>query len=394
MFDNVLYQKNVRSALSQDIASQRLPRALLFYGPPLSGKLTAALELARVLSCVHDGEKGRWICDCRACRDSRQLESPDTILAGPGFHLEEVRAAADLVLLNDNLAVKFLFYRSVQKLLRRFDPFLWQGEENRQKKWNATLAKVREELDSLDPLNPWPEEKKLSSLIESLIKDCTKLMSLLPGQGLPINVIRSLSQWAHTTSQFHKVVILTKAETLGEGSRNALLKILEEPPAGVTFILLTSQKGAIMPTILSRVRAFRFLPRTRVEEQDLITKIYRTQGGDYQGFKDFFLKVRSAIGENTPKLAQDFWEALSHREAPFPHLDADLKNPVIFRSLLEEMLESLMGDFHQSKGSSWSLNFVEQAKEKLHETLSKKEKLNINPGLLLETLFFRLRKAL
>jgi DNA polymerase-3 subunit gamma/tau len=325
MFDNLLYQKSVRTALTQNTQTGTLPRALLFYGPPLSGKLTTALELARVLSCVHPGEKGRWNCDCRACRDSRQLESPDTIIAGPGFHLEEVRAAADLVQKKDNPAVKFLFYRSVQKLLRRFDPFLWQGEENRQKKWNSTLAKVRESLDEMEPLGPWPEGKKLASVIDSLISDCTKLLGFLPGQGLPINLIRNLSHWAHTTSQFHKVVILTKAETLGEGARNALLKVLEEPPAGVTFILVSTQKGAIMPTILSRVRAIRFLPRTLTEEQDLVSKIFRTQGGDYQGLKDYFLKLRSAIGENTPKLARDFWEALAHRDSPFPSLDADLK---------------------------------------------------------------------
>jgi DNA polymerase III delta prime subunit len=394
MFDNLLYQKNIRTDLIQSLKNGSLPNGLLFYGPPLSGKLTAALELARVLSCINPQEKGTWNCDCRACRDSRLLESPDTILAGPGFHLEEVKAAADLVQQNDNLAVKYLFYRSIQKLLRRFDPFLWQGEENRQKKWLSTLAKVRESLDELEPVGVWPEPKKLAAVLEGLLKDCGKLASFLPGQGLPINVIRNISHWAHTTSRYHKVVILTKADTLGEASRNALLKVLEEPPVGVTFVLLTNQKGAIMPTIISRVRAFRFWPRTIEQEQDLVGKIYRTQGEDYQGLKDFFLKIRSAIGGNTPKIALEFWDALSHRDAPFPSMDLDLKNPIIFRSLLEELFEALRNDFRQKNSSGWNLEFIELAKEKIHETLSKKEKLNIGPQLLLETLFFRLRKAL
>jgi hypothetical protein len=67
---------------------------------------------------------------------------------------------------------------------------------------------------------------------------------------------------------------------------------------------------------------------------------------------------------------------------------------VVFRSLLEEMLDALMQDFRRGSPGKWSLDFVEAAKVRLQETLNKKERLNINPNLLLETLFFRLRKGL
>ena len=51
-----------------------------------------------------------------------------------------------------------------------------------------------------------------------------------------------------------------------ESVRNALLKILEEPPADTVFILTTSRRNAVMSTILSRVRTYQFNERT-LEQQ-------------------------------------------------------------------------------------------------------------------------------
>lgn len=46
--------------------------------------------------------------------------------------------------------------------------------------------------------------------------------------------------------------VLEKTETLNAGTANRLLKLLEEPPRGYTFILLTTNKNALLPTIISR----------------------------------------------------------------------------------------------------------------------------------------------
>lgn len=51
-----------------------------------------------------------------------------------------------------------------------------------------------------------------------------------------------------------RVVIVDSAECLNRSSQNALLKILEEPPAKTLLILTTSQPGAFLPTIRSRCR--------------------------------------------------------------------------------------------------------------------------------------------
>ena len=59
-----------------------------------------------------------------------------------------------------------------------------------------------------------------------------------------------------------KVYILDGAEALTPSSANALLKSIEEPPAGVTFILLAVTREAVLPTIVSRCQVvpFRAIP--------------------------------------------------------------------------------------------------------------------------------------
>ena len=53
--------------------------------------------------------------------------------------------------------------------------------------------------------------------------------------------------------------------TATEGAANAFLKTLEEPPAHAIFVLATTEKHKIIPTILSRCQIFDF-NRIKVED--------------------------------------------------------------------------------------------------------------------------------
>jgi DNA polymerase-3 subunit delta' len=57
-----------------------------------------------------------------------------------------------------------------------------------------------------------------------------------------------------------RVFILDRAESLNDASANALLKSIEEPGLGFTWILVTTQRARILPTIASRCQAVRFFP--------------------------------------------------------------------------------------------------------------------------------------
>ena len=68
------------------------------------------------------------------------------------------------------------------------------------------------------------------------------------------------------TAGFHRfdarkrVVIIDPAEAMQPAAANALLKTLEEPPAGTHFVLVASHATALLPTIVSRCQRVRFAP--------------------------------------------------------------------------------------------------------------------------------------
>ncbi len=53
-------------------------------------------------------------------------------------------------------------------------------------------------------------------------------------------------------SYSHKVYIIEDAELLGAAAQNAILKTIEEPPEYAVILLLTTNVGAFLPTVLSR----------------------------------------------------------------------------------------------------------------------------------------------
>ncbi|MFC0203093.1 AAA family ATPase [Novosphingobium soli] len=55
-----------------------------------------------------------------------------------------------------------------------------------------------------------------------------------------------------------RAVVVDPADDLEKSAVNALLKALEEPPAGTYFLLVTHQPGRLLPTIRSRCRVLRF----------------------------------------------------------------------------------------------------------------------------------------
>ncbi|MBR5753949.1 MAG: hypothetical protein IKX83_05645 [Clostridia bacterium] len=57
-----------------------------------------------------------------------------------------------------------------------------------------------------------------------------------------------------------KVYIIDPADSMQDYAQNALLKILEEPPAYATFLLLCTSKASLLPTVLSRTAVFSLTP--------------------------------------------------------------------------------------------------------------------------------------
>jgi len=81
--------------------------------------------------------------------------------------------------------------------------------------------------------------------------------------------IRSLVEQVHIPPQGakYKVYIIDEVHMLSGAAFNAFLKTLEEPPAYAKFIMATTEKHKIIPTILSRCQVYDF---KRINEKDIV----------------------------------------------------------------------------------------------------------------------------
>ncbi|MCX6271983.1 MAG: DNA polymerase III subunit gamma/tau [Bacteroidetes bacterium] len=68
----------------------------------------------------------------------------------------------------------------------------------------------------------------------------------------------------------YKVYIIDEVHMLSQAAFNAFLKTLEEPPAYAKFILATTEKHKVLPTILSRCQIFDF---RRISVEDMIRQL-------------------------------------------------------------------------------------------------------------------------
>lgn len=93
-------------------------------------------------------------------------------------------------------------------------------------------------------------------------------------RSIPIAQVRALAPlFGKTPSLSPRRVVLIDSidEVERPGASNALLKSLEEPPAGTIFLLVSHAPGRLLPTIRSRCRVLRFEPLDDAEMRRAIT---------------------------------------------------------------------------------------------------------------------------
>jgi DNA polymerase-3 subunit delta' len=193
--------EHLRERLSESIRAGTLPSSLLFQGPRAVGKQRLALWVAQRLLCTgQDAPCGT----CRACRYVRELSHPD-------LH--------------------------------------WVFPRPRLKDGDPDLEQVREDY---------------AEATTERAGDSGLYAAPSGSEGIYVATVRSLVQRAAMTPAMgtRKIFIVGDAERMvpqegADMAANAFLKLLEEPPADTTIILTSSEPGALLPTIRSRVVAVR-----------------------------------------------------------------------------------------------------------------------------------------
>ena len=76
---------------------------------------------------------------------------------------------------------------------------------------------------------------------------------------ITVDEVRRMKNFLHMSSADggRRAVIVDPADEMNVAAANALLKMLEEPPHGVTFLLVSHQPSRLLPTIRSRCRELR-----------------------------------------------------------------------------------------------------------------------------------------
>lgn len=98
-------------------------------------------------------------------------------------------------------------------------------------------------------LSPPPDKKQITI---AQVREVTRFLTTRPLRG------------------GHKIIIIRDANQLGLDAQHALLKTLEEPPGFAVIILLTSQTGSLLPTVVSRCIALDFRPLKRGHLENII----------------------------------------------------------------------------------------------------------------------------
>ena len=87
---------------------------------------------------------------------------------------------------------------------------------------------------------------------------------------IPVEAVRAMKAWVYQRPMYgaRKVVLIDDAEQMSDAASNTVLKVLEEPPAYVHFLLVSSRSGQLLETITSRCQdiAFRMLDDSEMKQ--------------------------------------------------------------------------------------------------------------------------------
>lgn len=398
MFENIIGHGKIVSLLSCDLSGGSLPNSLLFYGPRFSGKLSAALELSRVLCCEKDA---RWGCKCRSCYLNRTLMHPNVLMLGARYFELEIAACADVLRGNPRESSQYLYIRSVRKLTRRFDPIIWDGEGGRIQKVRESIQKTEEMLRDLIPPRSLPDTTELENTLDKIRKQVDRITAGFISDNIPIFQIRNIRTWAHLTSSgYPKIVILENAEKMQDGSRNALLKILEEPPENVFFILLSQKRQEVIPTILSRLRPYHFMERNEASSREILKRIFKVQGDEFRNLRDYFLIFRNIHPGVLRSTARKYLYSIFKRDH-YGAVDlSEVSDHIVARgafSLFLYELTTVMREILHRKDELFSefdpeIQTLNRWKNLVDEVREQHEIYNVSASLLLESLFYGMQE--
>ena len=200
----VIGQERVKGILRRAIGEHRVPHAYLFWGPPGTGKDALAIELARTLLCESGQANACGLC--ASCKRMASLQHPN---------------------------LRFVVALPASKT-------------------DNNTGEPKEDItsDVVDAIRTEMAAKAVDPYHQIIIPRAAFIT---------VNAIREVRRESSMSSfeAGKKIFIISEAEKMNASASNALLKVLEEPPAETLFFLTTTRIDQLLPTIISRCQSIR-----------------------------------------------------------------------------------------------------------------------------------------
>ena len=198
-------QSAIWERLLAEVRLRRVPHALLFCGRAGSGKLALAVSLAQALLCLQRKEDGSPCGECASCRMAAKLEHPDLHFSFPIVKGARIKSPEGAV----------------------SDAYI--------KEWRARVLQSPY-FDLNDWLDDMGAANQQATFYVAESDSIQRKLALKSSQG------------------GRKVVVVWLPEKMGLESANKLLKLLEEPPAGTHFLMVSEEPDLVLGTIVSRTQ--------------------------------------------------------------------------------------------------------------------------------------------
>lgn len=186
----------------------------------------------------------------------------------------------------------------------------------------TSLAKVF--ARAINCLNPHDAEpcNECENCLEAISGKAVDIIELDAASNNSVDNIRELRDKAIylPTKLKYKVYIIDEVHMLSKGAFNALLKILEEPPKHLIFILATTEPERIPKTIISRVQRFDF---KRIDEDLIAKNLSRVLDSIGKKYEDEAVQIVARAGAGSMR------DALSMLESTISYSDTLTKESVL-----------------------------------------------------------------
>lgn len=227
-FNDVVGQLHARRQLLAMAASGRTPHALLLSGQKGNGKMPLALAMARYLCCSNPQPEDACGA-CPSCKAFNRLMHPDIHFA---FPIVKLKPGRDVVC----------------------DDFI--------DSWRQLLLKTGGYIDLPTWLDTMNAQNKQAQIFTKETDEIQRKLAYKPHIGR------------------RKVMIIWLPEKMNAEAANKLLKLLEEPPTGTMFLLVSEEPEAVLGTIRSRTQIIIVPPLTAEDIMHTLQQRYQLPEAD------------------------------------------------------------------------------------------------------------------